>query len=469
MALTVGQFLRRSRDTAQDPYDASKSVSQPGPEPSTGYTLLGERYNPVGTTVPGAGALDPVLYSRHVERLARQPARTLLMGLTQTALTAQNVVGAVWNPLLVAPPPGVPLLPALDLPPGGDTSQLTLRLGQANGPGVRGETPPRPTAADPTGFAERVSPGFRETRRAFDRTRTTLSNTREFLTTGRVDKLYGGPLENSMGTRFDNAFGWTEQQTTKAPPDDDELYVPLYITDMRQLRGAATSHRMVILRPVITELSENFAPQWTTAQYMGRVDPVATYVSTTRTISIGLRLVALSPEDIRVIYQKLFWLSSMVYPEFDSDLALNAGPVVRLRVGNVIDARSPVHTDLIRGLPGVITSMDFDYTNSLWELEKDWKVPREVTVSISFLVLHDAAIGVSARTGDFGAVPIPRRATHVHPHEAFRSVGPSDSRLLGQGTNPQPAPAAPSVASSTTPNSVSPSLSSPAAGVRVPR
>jgi len=451
MAMTVGQFLRRSRDTAADPYDATKkSVSQPGVEPSSGYTLLGEKYNPIGTSAPGAGALDPILYSRHVERLARQPGRTLLMGLTQAALTSQNVVGAIWNPLLVAPPPGVPLLPALDLPPGGDTSKLTLRLKGMNAPGVRGETTPSPSSVDPTSFVKRVSPAAA---RAFDRVKTSLSNARDLVTTGTVDKLYGRSSENTMRSTSDNQFGWSEQETTKAPPDDDELYVPLYFTDMRKLPGAADRRRMVILRPIITELSEQFAPQWNTAQYMGRVDPVATYVSTTRTISLGLRLIAFAPEDVRVIYQKLFWLSSMVYPEFDSDLAISAGPVVRLRVGNVFDARSPVHTELLRGLPGVITAMNFDYGGSLWELEKDWKVPREVTVSISFLVLHDAAIGVSARTGGFGAVPIPQRATHVHPHEAFRSVGPSDQKMFGQDTNPQPTSASSTTAASSTPSS----------------
>jgi hypothetical protein len=150
---------------------------------------------------------------------------------------------------------------------------------------------------------------------------------------------------------------------------------------------------------MITTLNENFTPQWNMQHYFGRVDPVATYQSTGRAFSISFKLVALHPSDLRVIYQKLKWITSMVYPEYDAHLRYRSGPVVRIRVGNIIDSN---RDEGQRGLPGVITSLAFDYSDSTWEVETEWQLPREIDVSMGFQVLHDVPIGVL--DGEFGGI-----------------------------------------------------------------
>jgi hypothetical protein len=177
---------------------------------------------------------------------------------------------------------------------------------------------------------------------------------------------------------------------------DDAAYVPLSFTDMRPLAGDQ-SFRTVYFRPFITSLTEDLSPEWNKQTFYGRSDQVATYMSTIRTFNVGFSLHAFHPDDLVVIYRKLNWLSSMVYPEYDLERLLAAGPVVRIRVGDVVCSRNR------QGLPGIIDSLSFDYTDSIWEVEQGSKVPRSVGVTVAFHVLHDAVIG-RGPGGAFGEV-----------------------------------------------------------------
>lgn len=215
------------------------------------------------------------------------------------------------------------------------------------------------------------------------------------------NKLESAAFPNGLipaGFKGENKGFFTFTRGAVDPPiSDDEAYVPLAITD---LRPVGQTYRTVYFRPLNVKLAESFSPSWNKAQYMGRVDPVATYQATGRTLNLSFLMAAFGPEDIQVIYNKLFWLQSMVYPEYDSDLQYYSGPIVRLRVGDVIDGLGPEGG---RGLPGIIDSLEFDYGDSVWEIKKNLKVPRNIEVTIGFQVLHDMPIGRGAE-GKFGGI-----------------------------------------------------------------
>jgi hypothetical protein len=200
--------------------------------------------------------------------------------------------------------------------------------------------------------------------------------------------------------RADNVNGFmtfTRGAAGKMPVGDDEAYVPVSFTD---LRPVGQVYRTVYFRPLNVKLAESFSPSWNKAQYLGRVDTVATYQATGRTINLSFFMAAFGPEDVQTIWNKIIWLQSMVYPEYDSDLQYYSGPIVRLRVGDVINAVGPEGG---LGLPGIIDSLDFDYGDSIWELKKDYKVPRNIQVNVTFTVLHDMPIGRGAE-GKFGGI-----------------------------------------------------------------
>lgn len=210
-----------------------------------------------------------------------------------------------------------------------------------------------------------------------------------------------------------------DDRRTATTPTDDSTYVPLVFTDLRPIRGGR--FRSVYFNPIITSLSQDFGPAWNMRNYFGRVDKVATYEATDRTIAIAFKIVTLSPQDLQLNYKKLAWLESMVYPMFDQGMQYFSGPVVRLRVGDIINA---VGKEGNRGVSGVITRLSFDYSQATWELEKDRKMPREVDVSLAFHVLHDSPVGLLRDFKNFGFGGIDRSRGNLKPnisrvHNAF--------------------------------------------------
>lgn len=324
-----------------------------------------------------------------------------------------NSRGTVWNPLLVDPPPiGQDFLrPALDIPLEG-TAEQQIQIGGLVDTALNNATK-TPAVDDPS---SPLTPPIQKSKVQVQlaRLKTSLAASFDQAKTGILanagqaqfaiqsnDPLKASAFANGiipMRLKGDNGVGF---RTFRADPgddtDDDDVYLPLSFTDLRPVGDV---YRTVYFRPLDLQIAETFTPQWNKAQYYGRVDPVATYQSTGRGFSISFKLVAFGPEDVRTIYQKLHWLSSMVYPEYDNNLVYKAGPVIRMRVGDVMNGFG---IEGGRGLPGILESLEFNYNDALWELKKNFKLPRNVAVSLNFTVIHDVPVGRGTQ-GRFGGL-----------------------------------------------------------------
>lgn len=413
---------------AGDPNDVHRAfpLSVPDrdlhPKPTSGYAVLGEQYSPVGGADAGSLAMDPFLYERELERASRlPPGKLVLHSLVQVGMFAQNIYGNVWNPAMLFPPPVAQELikPALDIQALSvdDIKERQLGISVSVDAALDGTTPPPDFRFALTpGRATLGSEPTVTTLKSKGRLVRAFENVKGGNILGAANSLIGiattaDPLFKSklafengiipMRLKGDNSFGFrTFKRGEGDQTDDDSVYVPLCFTDLRPI---GDTYRTVYFRPIITSFAENFTPEWNKQQLFGRVDPVATYQSTGRGVSLGFKLIAFGPEDIKTIYQKLHWLKSMVYPEYDSNLGYRSGPVVRMRIGDAINALGPEGG---RGLPGIIESLDFDYTEAMWELKKGYKLPRHVDVSMQFTIIHDVPIGrgVEGKFGGLGTV-----------------------------------------------------------------
>jgi hypothetical protein len=178
-----------------------------------------------------------------------------------------------------------------------------------------------------------------------------------------------------------------------APINDDELYMPFMFQDLRETPPKFLYFR-AFLKP--ESLNQTFTPDWQAEKYYGRIDAVPVYMGTSRNISLAFDVVAWGPADLPVIYKKMHKLQSMVYPEFDSQGSLKAAPIIRMRVGDLFSS-SPTADGKDAGklgLPGYITSLDFSYDDGVWNVETDFKVPRKVTISLNFTVIHQGNPGI---------------------------------------------------------------------------
>jgi hypothetical protein len=170
--------------------------------------------------------------------------------------------------------------------------------------------------------------------------------------------------------------------------NDDEMYMPFHFQDLRD-----PIPKFLYFRAFLKEgLTETFSPEWQTERYYGRVDPVATYVGTGRNIQVAFDVVAWSPEDLPVMWVKLHKLQSMVYPSYDENSYLHKGPLIRMRIGDLFCASRD--SGLKRGLPGFINSLDFAYDDGIWNIKTDYKIPRKVSVTLGFTVIHDGNPGI---------------------------------------------------------------------------
>lgn len=164
---------------------------------------------------------------------------------------------------------------------------------------------------------------------------------------------------------------------------EDVSYVPFYFVDLRK------PGRGIAFRAFIKGFSERLSPTWNKQMYYGRVDPVPTYMNTERTISVDFTITCDSKSGFETMWKKINHLSKMVYPQFKNS-TLNASPVCRMKIGDVVSGIGG------RGQPGYIESLNFDYSESIWEvdpyngtLDSPSIGPRVINCSLSFQIIHE--------------------------------------------------------------------------------
>lgn len=128
----------------------------------------------------------------------------------------------------------------------------------------------------------------------------------------------------------------------------DAEYVPFYLHDLR-------TNEIISFPAFLTQLSDDFTPNWEQTEALGRVDPVKIYRSTSRRVSIGFMIVATSDEDFVSMWEKVNKLVTMVYPQYTQGRTLtdpnnenrfvqpfsqlmSASPIVRMRLGELFSS-----------------------------------------------------------------------------------------------------------------------------------
>lgn len=134
----------------------------------------------------------------------------------------------------------------------------------------------------------------------------------------------------------------------------DAEYVPFYIQDLR-------TNEIVAFHAFLSQLTDSITPNFTSTPGYGRIDPVQTYQSTTRSIQVGFTVYSTNREDFDDMWYKINKFVTLLYPQWtqgevvqvgDPDKPLSitestrfvqpftqkigASPIVRLRIGDVI-------------------------------------------------------------------------------------------------------------------------------------
>lgn len=132
--------------------------------------------------------------------------------------------------------------------------------------------------------------------------------------------------------------------------------------------------------------SQNFVSNWNQEEVMGRMDPIATFKNTTRTISVEWTVPGPNWQTARDNLARCNKLITFLYPGYQEESAtvMSESPIVRLKYANLI--QRPDTGPLL----GYITSLNWSPILEMGFYESiSGLYPRAISLSVEFAVLHE--------------------------------------------------------------------------------
>ena len=171
----------------------------------------------------------------------------------------------------------------------------------------------------------------------------------------------------------------------------------------------------------ITNYSDTFDSDWAAETVYGRADPIYTFKSTTRNISLGFKIPAASTSEGYENLAKVQQLAQFLYPAYEnvgSAQTIAQGPLIRLKMMNLLQANPPSQDpnskpgDLLSkysaaggataGLLGIIKNITVEHNLAGDEGVLDLKtgadsgatiLPKVITVNLAFSPIHETPLG----------------------------------------------------------------------------
>lgn len=207
----------------------------------------------------------------------------------------------------------------------------------------------------------------------YDFTKTNLKN-------GRPTENFRGDLVNlfDYDSKGSVTTGLYDKGEGKVGAKD---FIPLFFTGPKLVRGEQKEETLVF-RSTISNITDNFQPNWNSTQILGRADAVHTYNSWGRTFSFDFKVFATSRDEMRPLWRKLNYLASWTAPRYNSGKM--RGSYMRITLGN-----------LFQETPCFIDSLTYSTDDgTTWEinLENDetmLQLPHGINVSITLTMLMD--------------------------------------------------------------------------------
>jgi hypothetical protein len=134
-------------------------------------------------------------------------------------------------------------------------------------------------------------------------------------------------------------------------------------------------------------ITETVTPTWTPHNYIGRSEPVYTYERGEREVSFNLKLVAQTKAELDKIYDKMEALTGLCYPEYVNDGYGNRmkPPLTKFRMGELYGNTNKEVLGFVKSLNYVVEQ------TSPFETKRGKRVPRHITATIVYQIIHDKA------------------------------------------------------------------------------
>lgn len=169
----------------------------------------------------------------------------------------------------------------------------------------------------------------------------------------------------------------------------EEVFFPFFIVDLRTRMGVG-------LKPLGEEFpKDQINVSVEEESYIGRVGALPKWKNATRKVSLNFFIIAESESELIYVQDTANFLKNLTYPIYnkvqDEQSSVNfnlisSSPVIEIRYGNYIyDANS---IGVVRGLVGILTSIDVDPFRFPWEVLPNKQVPQGYRCTLEATIIN---------------------------------------------------------------------------------
>jgi len=232
-----------------------------------------------------------------------------------------------------------------------------------------------------------------------------------------TQRTIGGEL--SYGNEFSSSFGDfvnskppykpNSEGNLEFPADksilDDYDFIPIKFISL--LGGKAVN-----FTAIVDGVSETFSPQWDTAKFLGSPFNYYNYTGIDRSVSFNLKLFSLNPAEHVIMWQKIDFLTSLVYPiGYDKNTTFIKPPILSFTLGSMYKNKVCFISSLsytVDDQAGWETGLPINGSSLINVFGenvnmKDYKLPRQVSVSISLTFIESR---INTQQKKYGYNPI---------------------------------------------------------------
>lgn len=167
-----------------------------------------------------------------------------------------------------------------------------------------------------------------------------------------------------------------------------------HILEFEDVRDTTDDGR-IAFKAFLNGFSQSFSSNWNTEPVFGRMDDIATFKNTTRSISVSWEVAATNVQNAAVNLKRCNKLIQLLYPTYDAGSAntMSKAPFVRIKYANLLQSAAGT------GLFGYITSLTWTPVLDMGYFHMEGGIyPKVITISVEFTAIHS---GEKGETGYF--------------------------------------------------------------------
>ena len=170
------------------------------------------------------------------------------------------------------------------------------------------------------------------------------------------------------------------------------------VNDLVHLWFKADGGQKVQFRGTVAGITDTFSPSWNPVKYNGRADQAYNYSTFERSLSFNFKVMATSRVEMKPIWNKLSYLSTMTMPKYGGDDGYQ-GTLIYFRLGSLYNNKL-----------AFIESLSYSISDEVsWEISPKGtenslgEIPKMIDVSITLKILGNSRPTVGESSGVYEA------------------------------------------------------------------